>query len=313
MMKMSSLVHCRTLRRLIATIASIVFVAFAAGAQQSTIHSYTPHVKQPAYSANGPLIAIDEGHRNFHTLSGSYAPFGRLAVADGYRVRSSGQRFTGDALKGVDIMVIANAQAPSAAQSAFAPDEIAALGKWVADGGSLFLIADHAPFGTAAAPLAESFGVYMDKGFVVVDDHGDITSQIRYQGSSLGSHPIVAGRNSGERVRRVTAFTGQSLSVPAGAVSILIIPNKALEVDSPEAVNALGKGESVAGKHVGGRSQLLALRFGRGRVVMGGEAAMFTSQEIRSQNGSVEDTGLGVTDDQQLTLNALHWLSGLLN
>jgi hypothetical protein len=313
MMKMSSLVHGGTLRRLILTIASIVFGAFSAGAQQSTIHSYTPHVKQPAYSANGPLIAIDEAHRNFHTLSGSYAPFGRLAAADGYRVHANGRRFTGDSLNGVGILVIANAQAPSVGQSAFAPDEIAALDKWVADGGSLFLIADHAPFGTAAAALAESFGVYMDKGFVVVNDHGAITSQIRYQGASLGSHPIVAGRNSGEQVRRVTAFTGQSLSVPAAAVSILIIPDKALEVDSPEAVTALRRGESVTGKRVGGRSQLLALRFGRGRLVIAGEAAMFTSQEIRSQDGAVEATGLGVTDDQQLTLNVLHWLSGLLN
>jgi hypothetical protein len=310
---MSSRVNCRMLRCLIVAIASILFVAFSAAAQQSTIRSYVPHVRQPAYSANGPLIEIDEAHRNFHTLSGSYAPFGRLAAADGYRVRSIGRRFSADALNGVDILVIANAQAPSAAQSAFAPDEIAALDKWVAAGGSLFLIADHAPFGTAASALAESFGVVMDKGFVVVNDHGDITTQIRYQGRLLGSHPIVAGRNSSERVRRVTAFTGQSLSVPSGAVSILIIPDKALEVDSPQAIRELRTGESVAGKRVGGRSQLLALRLGRGRVVMAGEAAMFTSQEIRSQDGSVEDTGLGVADDQQLTLNVLHWLSGLLN
>jgi hypothetical protein len=312
-MKIQTRVCNRLLHRIIATIALTSLLAFSAGAQQSTIRSYTPHVKQPAYSGNGPLIEIDEGHRNFHTLSGSYAPFGRLAAADGYRVRAIGQRFTGDALNGVDILVIANAQTPSASQSAFAPDEITALDKWVAGGGSLFLIADHAPFGTAAAALAESFGVYMDKGFVVVNDHGDITSQIRYQGSSLGSHPIVAGRNSGERVRRVTTFTGQSLSVPAGAVSLLIIPKKSIEVDSPAMIGELRSGDSVAGKHVGGRSQLLALGFGRGRVVMAGEAAMFTSQEVRSPNGSVEDTGLGVTDDQQLTLNVLHWLSELLN
>jgi hypothetical protein len=285
----------------------------AASADQWTDKSYSPHLKQPAYVGDGPVIAIDEGHRNAHTLSGSYGPFGRLAAADGYRPRSSTTPFSADALRSIDILLIANARAADGAQGAFTPDEIQAVGKWVSSGGSLFLIADHAPFGTAAESLAGSFGVLMDKGYVVVPGRRDLNSDICFEGRWLGAHPIIEGRNRHERVRRVTSFTGQSLSIPAGATSILTIPKDAIEVASQDLVDKLRKGERVTAGHPEGRSQLLALRFGRGRVVVAGEAAMFTAQKVEVPRWGVDEAGLTVDDDQQLTLNVLHWLSGLLD
>ena len=46
--------------------------------------------------------------------------------------------------------------------------------------------------------------------------------------------------------------------------------------------------------------------FGNGRVVVFGEAAMLTAQNI---NFGMNYPG---TDDRQLTLNVMHWLTGLL-
>lgn len=63
---------------------------------------------------------------------------------------------------------------------------------------------------------------------------------------------------------------------------------------------------------VAGRAQALALTRGRGRVVILGEAAMFTSQLSGPEKvrwGGLNNPKL---DNEQLALNILHWLSGLI-
>ena len=55
-----------------------------------------------------------------------------------------------------------------------------------------------------------------------------------------------------------------------------------------------------------GRAQRLALPFGKGRVVVSGEAAMFSAQ---NQNFGLNYPG---TDNKQFVLNVMHWLTGLL-
>jgi hypothetical protein len=69
---------------------------------------------------------------------------------------------------------------------------------------------------------------------------------------------------------------------------------------------------------VGGRAQGLALRFGKGRVVMMGEAAMFSAQVVRfEEDGKPQEFKMGMnvpgSDDRQFLLNVMHWLSGLLD
>ena len=48
-------------------------------------------------------------------------------------------------------------------------DEIKAVKKWVNDGGSLFLIADHMPCAGAAKDLAAEFGFEFTNGFVLYE------------------------------------------------------------------------------------------------------------------------------------------------
>ena len=55
-----------------------------------------------------------------------------------------------------------------------------------------------------------------------------------------------------------------------------------------------------------GRAQAVALPFGKGRVVVFGEAAMLSAQNV---NFGMNYPG---TDNRQLVLNVVHWLSGLL-
>jgi hypothetical protein len=59
------------------------------------------------------------------------------------------------------------------------------------------------------------------------------------------------------------------------------------------------------------------MTFGEGRVVVVGEAGMLTAQVITDRTGgSPRKRRLGMntsnTDNRQLALNIMHWLSGLL-
>ncbi len=54
-------------------------------------------------------------------------------------------------------------RSPEAAKSAFEPAECDAVHDWIHAGGSLFLIADHHPWGTSNDDLATKLGVEMGK------------------------------------------------------------------------------------------------------------------------------------------------------
>jgi len=142
-----------------------ICVTAPAIAQQGPDTSWTPNVARPAYTGAGPRVGIDEAHRNFHTATGNYRPFAELLRRDGYRVSASTQPFTRVSLSAYDVLVIANARggddAETVANPAFTAEERAALREWVRGGGSLLLIADHAPFGAAAEALGMEFGVGM--------------------------------------------------------------------------------------------------------------------------------------------------------
>src|SRR6185369_12894903 len=133
-------------------------------------------VAKPAYAqSKGPRVAIDEAHFNFHTLSGRYQPFAELLRRDGYPVEASAAPFAEASLRGIRILVIANALGERnkdeenwslPRQSAFTATEIAAVVQWVKRGGGLLLIVDHMPFPGAAAQLARGFGLQFSDGFV---------------------------------------------------------------------------------------------------------------------------------------------------
>jgi hypothetical protein len=189
--------------------------------------------------------------------------------------------------------------------SAFTEEECQAVQDWVKGGGSLLLIADHAPFGGAAQSLAGRFGVEMSKGFTFdqANSEGGPSLLIfsRYN-KLLGSHPITDGREQNERLNRVQSFTGQSLKGPADSVAILKLADTAKDSpnrDPSEAVSAAG------------RAQAIAFKFGKGRVVVQGEAAMLSAQ-IAGPDKFKMGMNVPGNDNKQYALNVMHWLSGLL-
>jgi hypothetical protein len=291
--------------------------------QQVADSSFIYPIAAPAYpSGGGPKVLIDEAHNNFHTMSGRFLAFARLLRSDGYVVAANGSKFTRGALDGARILVISNALAPENADgewslptpSAFDSAEIAAVREWVWEGGSLWLIADHMPFPGAAGVLAAEFGVLMSNGFATDENEQDgrmlfsRTGDTR-KGGTLADHPITGGRNDAERVDSIVSFTGQAFRLDApgaplmtlGRGNVLLLPEVAWQFSRlTQRVPASGMLQGAA------------LSYGRGRVTVFGEAAMFSAQLAGPDRAPVGMNDPAAPGNPQFLLNIAHWLDGIL-
>lgn len=292
--------------------------------------SFHPSVAHPAYDGSGPLIQLDAAHGSVQTIDGRYAGFAALVRADGYRLQA-GERALDQAgaLDGVDVLVISNAVRPAdrSRTSAFTNAEIVGLDSWVRNGGSLLLVADHAPYGDANEALAQVLGVQMGKGYAFRLKDGQTTSQMNFsaEDGTLGDHPILRGRNASEVVDRVLSFTGQSLSGPADSVVLMaLLPDDHEAASAPvlRQINARVQSDPASLPTVLTEmarpalpAQGLAFDHGLGRVVVLGEAGMLTAQILKFSDDPSNDVRFGLQtpghDDQQFALNLLHWLSRL--
>jgi hypothetical protein len=228
------------------------------------------------------------------------------------------------------VLIIANAlpnDTVDLTKPAFTADECNAVRKWVREGGSLLLIADHEPFGSAACQLASRFGVAMGKGWAFDRaDSAGISTFLTFsrEKGTLGNHPVIHGRSNDEEITSVTTFTGQSLGVPAGANALLPLSPSTREAATKDDLNAekaVFKENSVSPEGYGshstpavGRAQGVAMKYGKGRVVVLGEAGFLTAQLVRWPDGREMRFGMNVpgNDNKQFALNVMHWLSRLI-
>lgn len=296
-------------------------LALAAGgahAQQVADSNFSPPLPRPAYKEGaGPLILLDEAHHNFHTTTGRYLAFARLARRDGYRVIGNTRKISAEALRGAQILVIANALAERNANgnwrlptpSAFDDTEIAAIRDWVRGGGSLLLISDHMPFPGAMDGVAEAFGVHMMNGFAMQDDSvaNGIFAHTRRAGA-LHDHAITAGRSPGERVDSVKVFTGQGFRIDRGAPLMTIRGDVVMLMP----VVAWQFSDSTPRTSARGLLQGAAIPFGRGRVAVFAEAAMFSAQLAGPNRSPMGMNDPAAPHNPRFLLNVLHWLSGVL-
>jgi hypothetical protein len=293
----------------------ILLLCFIKGnllSQQVADTAYNPVISKPEYAiGKGPLILIDEGHNNFHTAGERYLPFARLLRADGYRVKGLKGEFKEPLPNDTRILVIANALNSINIQnwflptpSAFSDQEIDVLKKWVRRGGSLFLIADHMPMGGAAEALAAAFGFKFTNGFAA-DTSSPGPARFYRKDNTLLSCSITNGRNLSESVNKVVTFTGQAFEVPTNAISILRFDQRylLLETDTAWVFDSRTRYTPI-----NNWSQGAYMKFGKGRVVMFGEAAMFTAQLAGPSKARVGMNSDYAEENYKLLLNIIHWL-----
>jgi len=283
----------------VALIALLAAPAMAQRGQPPPDPDYHPALGPAAYAdGEGPLIAIDAGHDNMHTVDGTYLTFARIARSDGFRVAGRTGPFTADALRDVDILVIANATDPTRAGGpALREDEASTVADWIAQGGGLVLVADHQPWPAAVEPLARRLGVEFANAFAYDGPEGEQSGSLFYRRSdgSLGDHAVTAG------VDQVGTFLGSAFRVPGPHVPLLRMSASA--VARPQ----MGTARTDADVPIGGWLQGALLERGQGRVAVFGEAAMLSAQVRGTQLMGMNAPG--AEDNARLLRNVLRWLA----
>lgn len=293
------------------------FTSISSFGQQVADTLFRYDIPKPRYaSEKGPLILLDEAHYNFHTTTGRFRPFVKLIRQDGYRVHGNTSLFTRETLKLARILVIANALHVSNQEvwtlptpSAFTDEEIDAVVNWVKSGGSLFLIADHMPFPGASEKLAARFGFIFYNGFAFRKGGETAAGALRVPdiftpGGGLVDGPVTRGSAQGEEVTTLRTFTGQAFDVPKEAKSIVVLDDR---YELLLCRTAWQFSDNTTTRSAAGLSQGASLEFGEGRVVVFGEAAMFSAQ----RQGNSTLMGMNAPDakqNPQFLLNAIHWL-----
>jgi len=298
----------------------LLILLAAVRAQQVADTTFNPPIAEPAYSAGrGPVVMLDEAHFNFHTATGRYVSFAQLLRRDGYVVHASASRFDKESLGKGKILVIANALAEINSQgnwslpnpSAFADDEIAAVREWVREGGALLLIADHMPFAGAAEKLGAAFGIRFSNCFAMFAEQsrGAIFAFHRSDGR-LAQHPIINGRTVDERIDSLTTFTGSAFQVEADAQPLFVLDSSQVLLMPETAWQFTAETPRLPAT---GWLQGATLKFGKGRVAVFGEAAMFSAQLAGANRTPVGMNSPNAPQNYRFLLNVMHWLSGLLD
>jgi hypothetical protein len=295
----------------------LLLLVASCNVRQKPDKEFDVSVKSPAYNNSHPKVLFDEAHNNMHTTSGTYSPFVNLIKNDGYLVKKNQSAFLKNSLEQSDILIISNAKGGKRNfkyKPAFTKEECNIVKQWILQGGSLLLIADHYPLGSAANCLSMQFGVYMY--------NGEVYDSIYFEGDSafrdklvfsrenylLQDNEITNGKNLHERISKVVSDRGQSLSIPDSSLVLLKLSRKSYHI-LPDSIWDIGKTTHARFKDpvsAYGNCQGLAIKFGKGRVVILGEAAMLTAQLYKKEKFGMNTPG---NDNKQFALNIMHWLS----
>ena len=275
------------INRNISALFVIAFLTVATFGQQVPDTDFAPQIPNPMYkTGKGPIVLIDEAHYNFHTVDGRYLPFASLLRRDGYDVKGSKAPFSKSSLKAAKILVIANALSKKnetewtlPTPTAFSDEEIKAVSEWVRQGGSLMLVVDHMPFPGAAENLAKAFGVTFSNGYAI-DPNVQGPMVFKLADGSLKSHPILNGRSESEKVDSVASFTGSAFQAGSDAQPLMVLGEN---IVSALTTTAGQRNKDTPQVPVSGWNQGAVMRFGKGRVAVFGEAAMFSAAAFRAE------------------------------
>jgi hypothetical protein len=275
-------------------------------AQQVADTLFVPETGKPKYGmGQGPTVVVDEAHHNFHTAIGRFRPFALLLERDGYVLKRGRQPFTIENLAGTRVLVISNAlnerniddwSLPN--PSAFTEEEIRQVKRWVNDGGSLFLIADHMPIAGCAADLAKAFGFTFYNGFAVDTTKTPGPDLFNYANGRLRRSPLTEGFDN------IYTFTGQAFDCPPNATPVIVLdhrfklwlPKVAWKFDADtQRIEAKGKAQGAY------------MNYGQGRLVVFGEAAMFSAQ-IAGNGSKVGFNTPAAKNNSAFLLQLIHWL-----
>lgn len=283
--------------------------ALQAQALPDTSFSYP--IDSLTHSTNSPVVGIDNGHNNYHTMQGGFSPLAKILRSDGYQVMDCNDA---NDLERLDILVVSNPLAINNVgnwqrpiKNAFTASEIEKIQTWVSNGGSLLLIADHMPFAGAAMSLASAFGFTFCDGFAETNDKVRNIDIFSLENQKLQIPDYEAFQKFG-KIARIGTFTGSSFEYPDIAIPILTFdeadtcrqPEIAWQFDDETKLSSIDQ-----------HAQGAIMQYGKGKIALFGEAAMFTAQLYKTDDhtfriGFNSQTSL---DNIPLIRSLFYWMS----
>lgn len=286
--------------------------AFGQAAQRAD-EDYVYANATPAWEAGkGPLIAFSS-HRSVFVAQGLHRPLAKLAQGDGFRTSVAEDAQAGDAAILVFINnYLANWRDFPAMEppSAFSGEEIAALKAWVEQGGSLLVLADHAPLGGGASALLAEFGFTMLNGHAAEEKlaqagYAHVEHDFTATSGLDGAHPIVAGGMGRSKIARFHGFGGQAFIPPAQAATLLRFPTGWSAIFTYNLQREMATAPRI---DASGMAQGAVMDFGKGRIAVFGEAGGFSAQLQPDGRKSGFNTPEGA-DNPEFVLAVLRWLA----
>ena len=177
---------------------------------------------------------------------------------------------------------------------------------------SVFLITDPRPIAGANFDLAGAFGFDLrDRAAQREQPLGPPSNReedfFSIADRTLADDIVTRGRNPDEAVTRIRTFLGTGFSAPPEARPIIVLPKGFFLYDCPQ-IPSPGLITKSDGE---GYLQGAVLKFGKGRMALFGEAAMFSAQLIPlNPPFPVGFNSPGAEQNKQFALNLMHWLAG---
>jgi hypothetical protein len=160
------------------------------------------------------------------------------------------------------------------------------------------------PFAGAGEELADKFGFELSNGFALDTASSGPDLFTRIDGT-LKDNIITNGRNNSEKVDSIYSFTGEAFRIPDDATPVLILNKNFISLMPDTAWNF---SKSTPRISAAGWSQGAVKKFGKGRVAMWGEAAMFSAQLAGKNKVKIGMNDPKAKHNSQLLLNIIHWL-----
>lgn len=264
-------------------------------------------------SGSGPSIGFS-AHNSKYVQNGLHGALAKLAAEDGFQAADVQGATPGRQA----IFVLINNYLPSFGDhspmeppSAFSPAEIEAIRVWVEAGGSLLILADHAPLGGGASALAAAFGFTILNGWAADEraaQAGIDETEIEFApGAGLATDHAVTNGNTGRKpIQRFHAFGGQAFIPPPQAATLLRIPQGWSAIFSfglePAALKSAPRIDAS------GMAQGAVLEYGKGRIAVFAEAGGFSAQFGRGGRRHGFNTPEGA-DNPEFVLAVLRWLA----
>lgn len=296
----------------VVTCIAFFALAFLINAQRPVIDTvFRVEVTKPMFqNQNGPKVLIDEAHNNLHRKESGLYTLTRMMEEDGATVSSNVDAFDAELLNQYDLLIIVNALHDSNVRnwqnpcpSAFTANEIKALEKYVRNGGSLLLVADHMPCGGAVQELASRFDVRWSNSFAMRNGNKWPPSTFQRSDTTLLDSPVTTNSSYGCKVASISSFTGSAFKLPESAQPFLVFDNshRILMPDIAWKFSNKTKNESALGWFQGA-----CLKYGTGKIVLLGEAAMITAQ--LNNRTAIGMNSPDAPENGQLALNIFRYL-----